>query len=818
MKRIYRTPGLSGGFSLIEVMIAVVVLATGLLALAALQASLSRSSAESKTRGRVAAMLSARMDELRGSGYDNAVLDPGSNTVTSTADGCDNDATDWIDCPRVQAALGSLTVTQTNTLWTSAVDAGSFTQVANRTGVTSGNPEFIRVTLQASWTGANANEGTHNLAMTSEFSALALRDALLPPPPGSNTSAGSPVVRTDNPSGPGVIPIAVGGGDATAASNPRPEVIGKQNNQSAVGTRFDVLTYNGLSGPAVIQRRVETTVIGCHCRYGAGGNNLPEIYRTAQWPAVWTGERYDIYTPTPITTPAPGAAANSGPDTGVDQSALCTECCRDHHDTATAGVAKFDPIRVVVAGQAHDHYNENGLGDLIVVPDTSSARYAESCRMIRVDGFWRTAADMNSKHFGLLETETIGSKPAASGAPSTAAVGRYETFVKDFLNGYKTTTPTNASATALFDEPARLLNSPASLSISRPTPKDERYLHGRGLYVDYLEDKARAKITALLADTSATGPCAGAKAADCILPYLPFTTINVTELAFWQPRKADDTDGSSVLTVATGSSLIYDPLLPTRGRTNALSNATGTADAVANMTLSNSGVAIASAVDPDDLNSATDRQVFVVSNGTGSGNGEKFAVVLGGAALVQVTDSNTTNDPAVAWGTSSSAGNCDATYKLNNPNKDLNPNNYACNTSGLLGISGTVTVANYYREYTATTAKSFTYSCTDPTAATPTTVTVTGNLFPPLFDNLRIASATIGATGGTIGAATNDGKKTESTTVSFATIPANGTVQIGFVKDATLEATIASCTAWRKRSSDPWQFNDVVWTKSWELP
>src|SRR4249919_899679 len=292
MKRTYRTPGWSGGFSLIEIMIAVVVLATGLLALAALQGSLTRSAAEAKTRSRVAAMLSARMDELRGSGYDNAILDPGTATTTSTVDGCDGDATDWVDCARAQANLGSLTVTQSNSLWTSAVGGATFGQVAGRANVGSGDPEFIRVTLQANWTAANAAEGTHRLAMTSEFSSLALRDSLLPPPPASNTSTGAPIVRTDNPAGPGVIPIAVGGGDATAASNPRPEMVGTKQNATVTGTRFDVLTYNGLTGSAVIQRRVETEVVKCQCRLGAGGTNLPEIYRTSQWPAVWTGERY----------------------------------------------------------------------------------------------------------------------------------------------------------------------------------------------------------------------------------------------------------------------------------------------------------------------------------------------------------------------------------------------------------------------------------------------------------------------------------------------------------------------------------------------
>ena len=57
------------GFSLLEVLIAVVVLSVGLLALAALQGSLTRSSADAKVRGRVAAMLSARIDDLRSNGY-----------------------------------------------------------------------------------------------------------------------------------------------------------------------------------------------------------------------------------------------------------------------------------------------------------------------------------------------------------------------------------------------------------------------------------------------------------------------------------------------------------------------------------------------------------------------------------------------------------------------------------------------------------------------------------------------------------------------------------------------------------------------------
>jgi prepilin-type N-terminal cleavage/methylation domain-containing protein len=800
MKRIYRTPGLSGGFSLIEVMIAVVVLATGLLALAALQASLSRSSAESKTRSRVAAMLSARMDELRGSGYDNAVLDPGSNTVTSTADGCDNDATDWIDCPRVQAALGSLTVTQTNSLWTSAVDAGNFTQVANRTGVTSGNPEFIRVTLEASWTGANASEGTHSLAMTSELSALALRDALLPPPPGSNTSAGSPVVRTDNPSGPGVIPIAVGGGDATAASNPRPEVVGKNNNTTVTGTRFDVLTYNGLTGAAVIQRRVETAVIKCQCRLGAGGTNLPEIYRASQWPAIWTGERYDIYTPEPVSA-APGQGKDSGPRPGVDQSPLCQECCRDHFDGTTTGVAKFDPER----SGTHDHYTVNG--GVLAALAVNGVDYVDSCRVIRVDGFWRTAADMYSRQFGLLATETVSGKQAATGVPDDSdpirTATNYQTFVKDYLeqiDGNSGTAPSGAQA--MFDETARQLNDPDEVVIAAPSSSDYRYLHGRGLYLDYLEEKARQKIQAVLADTGPSGECpTGSDVAECILPYLPFTTVNVTELAKWTASDA------TILSINSGSLLGANPSQPSGGRTIGVKK--GAADNEVAINMSNFGLAASSdsvfngitGVDIDDAAAlGDDAQAFDVGgDNSPPSSGDEFSVRISGA---------TTQDPDVFYSVAAGAdaGEC------------LRPNataDYRCATNTDPIAGGSITVSNYWIE--TTTSRTITTTCykngdpTDPRTATDT-VSV------PTFRDFTV-SAVIGATAGVVTApTTTDKKKSESTLITFSGLAANNLIVVTLtpqtLTDAEQYASITSCST----NGGGNQINDVVWSKPWEQP
>jgi type IV pilus modification protein PilV len=784
------------GFSLIEVMIAVVVLSTGLLALAALQANLTRSAADSKVRSRVAALVSSHMDDLRAQGYDAAASIAATGCV-GTNDVCQ---------AQTDAAIGGLTIEhQVNEVTLPATDA-----------------RYKVVKLIANWTDAAGS--TRSLSMDTVLSPTALDGSTtLVDKELSGDSAKQPIVRTTNPATPGMIPIAVSATDSTAATNPRPELLSQGNNSSITGTKFDVLTYtNETGGNAQIQRRVETTVIGCTCQYGAGGTNLPEIYQQAQWPAVWTGERYELYKPDSTTLKAPGAAMVSGPASGVEQSPLCTECCRDHHDTATSSVAKFDPERALQEGEAvHSHYSRDSNG--LTLADTKSGVYEESCRMIRVDGIWRTAADMYSRYTGLLATGIATGKtdPATTGVPDDTAAESYggspskgiTGFVKDYLAELMQTASSYVGADKLYTDYG--LNNPTELTIQRPTKTltDERYLHLRGLYVDHLEQKAKDRIeTALL-----PANCPGSSKTECILPYVPFTTVNLTELAFWKSQvlKADEyLDDLNILKVETASALNYSPTQPYRGRTNALSNANNTdiAFAAATVSRSNSGVAVMpEGIDPDDETLATevpDRQQFrVLASGAGS-DADKFSVRVAG--LPQTSDKVTTNDPTIDWLVGTQGGSCGGTLSAKN---DYDPNDYACNSVPTLGVAGSVRLSKYYQTGEETITQSATCTYVD-NKGNVTAVSVSDSASRPYYRNFEVVSATADGVGATSITPSSEGTLSEATVIGFGNIASNAVVIATFQEQTKIVATVGSCTA--KSQGSNYVFSSITWTRPWE--
>lgn len=519
------------GFSMIEVLISVVILGFGLLALAALQTTIIRSSSETKAQTVALQLAKDKIEDLRSfqklAGYN--ALTTGNDSVNDSS--------------------GSLSGVNFTRVWSvtrfAYNTAGAVVSVMPNVGAitTAGtyiaDNEYKRVAVSVSWT--DANGATQTIGLEDGLGAISPGDGSKTTVNNAGTSQSRrPKVYIYDPglTG-GVIPIAIGNGSSTAASNPTPVL--KSKTTTVAETLFEVLTYGASNGNILAQSRVETAVVHCTCEtYSSASTDRG--YR----PTFWNGFRY---APPNLTKTQPTAKWADISNRKTTESDRCTSCCRDHRDPSSGETgAKFDPWRTT-----HNHYkvdaNTGLLGSVV-----TSGTYDEACRLIRVDGFFRVAADFRSDHMGILETNNSGTltdkiENNRPYAPKAAAKTNYQNFVLKYLDdrfsantAYNYNYPSYSVAASSL-ESAYSLNNPAEIDVTveaDAATNDAKWLHSRGLYVDYIEPEAldiikkyqtdcADKSTQLLRNT-------------CVLPFVPFTSINVTELADWLAKRKTSTD------------------------------------------------------------------------------------------------------------------------------------------------------------------------------------------------------------------------------------------------------------------------------------
>lgn len=536
------------GFSLIEALIAVLVLATGLLALTALQGALIRSSADAKARSLVVAYAQSEMERLRLGGVPNVAS---VSNLSSASD------------PQLQqlaadAGLGSITQSLAVSQWV-ANASGTFAQAAIEPGVAPVEPYFRDVTIQLSWTDAAAKP--RSLTMSTSMSSLTLTHDKVLVDRGPPEDAGlRPVVRREFSLTEGMIPLAMGDGQDTAATNPKPLLVGRNDDTLVSDTRFEVLTYNsgdnlGNNGFARFNKRIETAVVGCKCQFGQGGfpttgNDVAtgDFLKAAVYrPAYWDGDRYKD----PVRV---GAAATSSPASGAVQSEFCDVCCRDHKDAGYAAGPRFRPWpEQTSANPNHQHFLPDNSG---VLQPVTSGEYVESCRLIRVNGMWRVTSDPRLEDMAMLPTNVYPPSPAqvmgvvvdsavaTSPLASNAGKASYTTFMYDFVGSRFNATAGNteiSDADRDAKHAAAGLNNPiyVPLAASTLTPvfNDKRWLHARGVLVDFLESSdALKRVRDAYADCDSTSAVGRAQ---CVLPHAPMAAINVTEIADWRGESSN---------------------------------------------------------------------------------------------------------------------------------------------------------------------------------------------------------------------------------------------------------------------------------------
>lgn len=405
------------GMTLLDVLLAIVIFAVGMLALAALQGNLTRSSTDANVRT-VATNVAEELIE-------------GLRTISDI--GLPPDAT----CETDLAAIAEQHIYQCITDSTTTVSRGDVGVPVNFNVTASIDDywlteDFVSVTdnpddLPAGWSTTNSNFKIIELTVNWSGEAVGFQDApvgdvllgsgefivsaIIPSIPNIGSAkiaseddelAGAPPVAYTPGERPDIVAIDLQGDRFKESTTPRPDV---KRAGEVLETWFDVITYNQVNAGAQFLRREEFLVVSCECTLqGADDANK------ALMPTVWNGSEYSEER---LVAKPYGIARNG-------QSLYCDTCCRDHHDDGSSGPDDvYDPARFTgkdywsearlpALGGDHAHYSNTNQGLELADVDDS---YVEACRMVRKDGFMRVAQDLRQEGFfgfpeGYLNTDS----------------------------------------------------------------------------------------------------------------------------------------------------------------------------------------------------------------------------------------------------------------------------------------------------------------------------------------------------------------------------------------------------------------------------
>ena len=539
----------SGGMTMLDVLLAIVIFVIGMLALASLQGNLTRSNSDANART-MGTNLAERLIEryrtfetLR----TEAGLDAYQDIVSETLAFNDVSGIDY-----------SVDVTVDD--WYFMPDGVTLTKVTgdlpDDTDTTISDFKYVQ--LDVSWASPEFQVYGANDVQTSTLGSGALTvSSIIPSIVGLGTAKiaadddgnaeGPPVLYTPG-ARPDIVAIDLDGSKFKESLTPMPDVI---RTDELVETWFDVVTYNNANN-AIFLRREEFLIVTCECELhskpGDGsGSGFP--------PTVWDGVEYQTGSDGAMISKAYGTSANN------QQSQYCDTCCRDHHDPDQANPDSddvYDPARI--NNQApfwsesggldrdHKHYTRANRGGLSVAGDGDT--YVEACRMVRKDGFMRVAQDFRQEGSisfpeGYLDTQS--------------GVETYSDYVTDAVTDFYAENrdaltppsgnvePPGTDAAWSYDFPADKINSGGTEDLTDTTDLpllglDSQQMRSRGIYIDNQSDELKLLLACLAvhAAEAVPGDSCGAPGVDNPVQVLPFYDIQTTWLAWWNSLPAGD--------------------------------------------------------------------------------------------------------------------------------------------------------------------------------------------------------------------------------------------------------------------------------------
>jgi prepilin-type N-terminal cleavage/methylation domain-containing protein len=571
-------PYYSRGFTLIEVMLALLILALGILGISKLQGTLVKNSSDANQRAVAVSLAQKKIDDLRS--YAQFAMDgtsdwacPGTPLAAASlayADIADNTGgaplCDSELVPNTDILIG-------NTNYQLTWDVTPYEFVANvptalADGLSSDSSvDFKNVAITVSWldidTGNNASVALSTIVDAYNPALTALS--------GSTSAGGDPIYPSYTPElAPDVIDVEVDTGDGTKrqTSKPLPDVVSQGANDNRIVT-FEVVSFKNhplFAGEFTQTRREEFTTVDCKCTLSASsGSAYPPAH------AIWDDtnkERLDTVGDL-ISKPT---AAETNNANGADE--VCTICCRDHHDDDQSTV-KYVPG--TVSGN-HTHYKADGT------VAAAGDEYVESCRLKLVDGVLRVFQDWNLIDYTVMNRDDLG-----DGDPLQIQYASYAVqTIKDVID-----------STTLAVKPP--LRTPVSTAIS-----SIEQLQGRGIYLDSVYDltgSESSEYTTYVSDSSNTDR----------LEKVPCAEVNLTLLADWSsadPSKVT-VRNDSIATISDPANDYYGTY--TRGEITAVAAAASPGvDVTSSIHPGNEGITNI-LVNPSPPTSASDAVAIIVS-------------------------------------------------------------------------------------------------------------------------------------------------------------------------------------------------------------
>ncbi|WP_432696814.1 type IV pilus modification PilV family protein [Marinobacterium sp. YM272] len=521
------------GFTLIEILVALVVLMVGLAALLQLQASFITGASDSEKRAVGMALAEKKLEEFRDfqsiAEYDRigSAAFPTSDTETVSVGNSSMDYTlDWAGINTVSSAVNA--------------------------------SEYKEITVRVSW----------------DAGSLALSTILARIDPGvgallgvSGIGGGTPEVSHAPGTIPDVIPIELGNGNIKETSKPLPEIAKKNQGNESTEVKFSTTTYDTSSNKQIQE---EFITVNCFCQLESGnGVALQTPYHYEYLNGELVVKKGVYYTG--------GANDRTGsPVSDMDQSQYCTRCCAGHHDAATVNIYTLNGVpgfKETSPSSAHAHYAldkdellaKNPATPAVVFTGAEAVSddfYPEACRFRRVDGIFRLFPDWKMVALNVMLPEFIDDT-------ASSALSDYQDYVVDEI-WYQ-----------VFGSPSAAMPSGRDFTANNA---EKKQLLSRSIYYDDMTyDSAWNSYIASIA--------AGTVASQGWLSVVPFFEINTTLLTTWTSSSATVAAVTNEVTktIQDDEALYYDNVY-SRGAVTMAVSGTGSAAITAYSKTDNTGL------------------------------------------------------------------------------------------------------------------------------------------------------------------------------------------------------------------------------------